>query len=115
MIQRLYQAGFSIVGRYLTGSVGTGSAKKAKNLTSDEISKLTAAGFSIFLSMRTVGMKLVISLNHKELRIPSSICGSCARLSRRYRDLLCSGLRFTGWRHRGYGYCVLASRTSITN
>ncbi|MBU8891036.1 glycoside hydrolase domain-containing protein [Lactiplantibacillus plantarum] len=48
MIQRLYQAGFSIVGRYLTGSVGTGSAKKAKNLTSDEISKLTVAGFSIF-------------------------------------------------------------------
>lgn len=48
MIERLYNAGFSIVGRYLTGSVGTGSAEKDKNLTLDEISKLTAVGFSIF-------------------------------------------------------------------
>lgn len=48
MISRLYNAGFSIVGRYLTGTVGQDDNEKNKYLTSDEVSKLTSNGFSIF-------------------------------------------------------------------
>jgi len=40
--------GFSISGRYLTGSVGTGSEKRDKNLTSEEIQRITSGGLSIF-------------------------------------------------------------------
>ncbi|WEE35732.1 glycoside hydrolase domain-containing protein [Lactiplantibacillus paraplantarum] len=46
MIQRLYNSGFSIVGRYLTGTVGDDFIDKSLSL--DEIDKLTTAGFSIF-------------------------------------------------------------------
>ena len=42
------QFGFQIIGRYLTGSVGTGSDKRDKNLTTDEINKIVSAGLSIF-------------------------------------------------------------------
>lgn len=44
----LKTAGYNTVGRYLTGSVGTGSNKKDKNLTSREIKFLTDVGISIF-------------------------------------------------------------------
>lgn len=47
MIKRLYNSGFSIVGRYLTGTVGDPSKHNNKFLTDDEIEKLTDAGFSI--------------------------------------------------------------------
>lgn len=40
--------GFDIVGRYLTGSVGTGASRKNKNLTKTEIKDLTDNGLSIF-------------------------------------------------------------------
>jgi len=46
MIQRLYNSGFSIIGRYLTGTVGDDFVDKS--LSNDEIEKLTSAGFSIF-------------------------------------------------------------------
>lgn len=42
------QFGFQIIGRYLTGSVGTGSDKRDKNLTTDEINKIVSASLSIF-------------------------------------------------------------------
>ncbi len=44
----LKKYGFSIVGRYLTGTVGVGDNERAKNLTANEISLITAAGLSIF-------------------------------------------------------------------
>lgn len=47
MIKRLYNSGFSIVGRYLTGTVGDPSKHNNKFLTDNEIEKLTDAGFSI--------------------------------------------------------------------
>ncbi|WP_391486857.1 glycoside hydrolase domain-containing protein [Lactobacillus mulieris] len=40
--------GFSVVGRYLTGSVGVGANKRPKNLTTDEIRRITNAGLAIF-------------------------------------------------------------------
>ncbi|MCH4169867.1 MAG: DUF1906 domain-containing protein [Lactobacillus sp.] len=43
----LAQYDFKIIGRYLTGSVGTGAAKQDKNLTPGELQNLTQAGFSV--------------------------------------------------------------------
>ena len=40
--------GFSIAGRYLTGTVGTGSEERDKNLTPEEIQRITNGGLSIF-------------------------------------------------------------------
>lgn len=40
--------GFSIVGRYLTGSVGVGANKRDKNLTLTEIKNITDSGLNIF-------------------------------------------------------------------
>lgn len=40
--------GFSIAGRYLTGTVGTGSEERDKNLTPEEIQRITNGGISIF-------------------------------------------------------------------
>lgn len=40
--------GFSVVGRYLTGSVGTGASKRSKYLTSDELERITDAGLRVF-------------------------------------------------------------------
>jgi peptidoglycan hydrolase-like protein with peptidoglycan-binding domain len=42
------QYGFDIIGRYLTGSVGTGSDKRDKYLTSEEIQRIVSSGMSIF-------------------------------------------------------------------
>ena len=47
-IAKFKNAGFEIVGRYLTGTVGTGSNECPKNLTADEITAITSAGLSIF-------------------------------------------------------------------
>lgn len=47
-IQYLKAIEFSVVGRYLTGSVGTGANKRNKYLTSEEIENLVNEGFSIF-------------------------------------------------------------------
>ncbi|KPN79386.1 YbfG like protein [Apilactobacillus kunkeei] len=44
----LKKYGFSVVGRYLTGSVGVGSNKKDKNLTTEEINLITKEGIKIF-------------------------------------------------------------------
>lgn len=44
----IYDAGYRVVGRYLTGTVGTGSDEKDKNLTATEVSALTGAGLRIF-------------------------------------------------------------------
>lgn len=41
-------AGYDIVGRYLTGTVGVGSAKKDKSLDETEIAAITSAGMRIF-------------------------------------------------------------------
>jgi len=46
--QMIKSYGFNIVGRYLTGSVGTGANRRNKNLTVDEIKNITGAGLSIF-------------------------------------------------------------------
>lgn len=40
--------GLSVVGRYLTGSVGTGASKRSKYLTSDELERITDAGLRVF-------------------------------------------------------------------
>ncbi|MCZ2491909.1 glycoside hydrolase domain-containing protein [Dellaglioa carnosa] len=47
-IKALKAVDFTTVGRYLTGTVGTGSAEKDKFLTTAEINNLVAEGFSIF-------------------------------------------------------------------
>lgn len=47
-VQLLKDKGYSIIGRYLTGSVGTGAKKKDKNLTTSEIQNITDAGLNIF-------------------------------------------------------------------
>ena len=47
-IKYLKSIDFSVVGRYLTGSVGTGANKRNKYLTSEEIENLVNEGFSIF-------------------------------------------------------------------
>ncbi|WP_165850366.1 glycoside hydrolase domain-containing protein [Lactiplantibacillus plantarum] len=44
----LNSAGYKYVGRYLTGTAGTGSSEVDKNLTTSEISILTNAGLKIF-------------------------------------------------------------------
>lgn len=44
----LKQYGFDIVGRYLTGSVGVGTSKRDKYLTTTEIQSITENGISIF-------------------------------------------------------------------
>lgn len=44
----LNTAGYEYVGRYLTGTAGTGDNEVAKNLTTTEISTLTDAGLKIF-------------------------------------------------------------------
>ena len=46
--QLIKDNGYSIVGRYLTGSVGVGANKKDKNLTLEEIQAITSVGLSIF-------------------------------------------------------------------
>ena len=46
--QLIKDNGYSIVGRYLTGSVGVGANKKDKNLTLEEIQTITSVGLSIF-------------------------------------------------------------------
>lgn len=40
--------GYSIVGRYLTGTVGSGASEVAKHLTAAEIERITKGGLSIF-------------------------------------------------------------------
>lgn len=47
-IQTLVQNGFHTVGRYLTGSVGTGENKRDKFLTFEELQNLFSAGMSVF-------------------------------------------------------------------
>ncbi|MFT8870378.1 glycoside hydrolase domain-containing protein [Liquorilactobacillus nagelii] len=47
-VATLKNAGYSIVGRYLTGTVGSGTSERAKNLTTDEITAITAGGLKIF-------------------------------------------------------------------
>lgn len=47
-VLNLKKYGFEIVGRYLTGSVGTGADKRDKNLTTAEIKKIVSGGLSIF-------------------------------------------------------------------
>lgn len=44
----LSSAGYKYIGRYLTGTAGTGSSEVDKNLTTSEISILTNAGLKIF-------------------------------------------------------------------
>lgn len=46
--QLIKDNGYSIVGRYLTGSVGVGANKKDKNLTIEEIQAITSVGLNIF-------------------------------------------------------------------
>lgn len=45
---QLKNNGFEIVGRYLTGTVGTGEDERDKSLSLQEISSITKAGLSIF-------------------------------------------------------------------
>ncbi|MBP2057343.1 peptidoglycan hydrolase-like protein with peptidoglycan-binding domain [Lactobacillus colini] len=40
--------GFSVMGRYLTGSVGVGSSKRDKDLTAAEIKRIEDSGMSVF-------------------------------------------------------------------
>lgn len=47
-IQALKNSGFNVVGRYLTGYVGTGDNRKKKSLTADEINNLVNNDLSIF-------------------------------------------------------------------
>ncbi|AYE58629.1 glycosyl hydrolase, family 25 (GH25) [Lactiplantibacillus plantarum] len=47
-VQTIKRAEFSIVGRYLTGTVGVGSSRRNKNLTTKEIEIITGEGLSIF-------------------------------------------------------------------
>ncbi|AUJ32561.1 MULTISPECIES: glycoside hydrolase domain-containing protein [Lactobacillaceae] len=47
-VAKFKNSGFEIVGRYLTGTVGTGSNERPKNLTAGEIALITAGGLSIF-------------------------------------------------------------------
>ncbi|HJE98139.1 MAG TPA: DUF1906 domain-containing protein [Ligilactobacillus acidipiscis] len=47
-VSTLKKAGYSIVGRYLTGSVGSGSTERAKNLTATEVQTITSAGLALF-------------------------------------------------------------------
>lgn len=44
----LYMAGYRYVGRYLTGTVGTGADERPKNMTIGEIQEILAAGLRIF-------------------------------------------------------------------
>ncbi|ETO40572.1 hypothetical protein B808_521 [Fructilactobacillus florum 8D] len=46
--KKLKNFGFNLIGRYLTGTVGVGSNRRRKNLTSSEIENLVNAGLSIF-------------------------------------------------------------------
>ncbi|KRN33526.1 glycoside hydrolase domain-containing protein [Weissella halotolerans] len=47
-VNALKAGGYKVIGRYLTGSVGTGTAKRNKYLTRSEISTITNAGIRIF-------------------------------------------------------------------
>lgn len=47
-VAKLKDSGYQIVGRYLTGLVGTGADARHKNLTTSEIETITAGGLSIF-------------------------------------------------------------------
>lgn len=47
-IQNFKKTGFSIVGRYLTRTVGRGKDKRNKNLTLEEIKNIVSGGLSIF-------------------------------------------------------------------
>lgn len=47
-VNALVNDGYSIVGRYLTGTVGGDSNKRAKNLTADEVSVIKNGGMRIF-------------------------------------------------------------------
>ena len=47
-VSLLKRYGFSIIGRYLTGSVGAGSKKRDKNLTTDELETIKNGGMSVF-------------------------------------------------------------------
>lgn len=44
----LKKAGYSIIGRYLSGTVGVGPSKRPKNLTSKELQTIFDAGMSVF-------------------------------------------------------------------
>ncbi|GAB5053079.1 glycoside hydrolase domain-containing protein [Pediococcus ethanolidurans] len=47
-VTTLKNAGYSIVGRYLTGTVGSGNTERNKNLTATELQAITSAGLSVF-------------------------------------------------------------------
>ncbi|CAM2749534.1 glycoside hydrolase domain-containing protein [Fructilactobacillus fructivorans] len=47
-VKNIKNYGFEIVGRYLTGSVGTGSKRRSKNLTDDELKRITDGGLKVF-------------------------------------------------------------------
>ncbi|MCL2312173.1 MAG: DUF1906 domain-containing protein [Firmicutes bacterium] len=46
--KELNNAGYKCVGRYLTGYVGSGEKRKAKNLTVDELREVANAGLKVF-------------------------------------------------------------------
>ncbi|MCH4056807.1 glycoside hydrolase domain-containing protein [Lapidilactobacillus gannanensis] len=47
-VKNMHNIGFDIVGRYLTGTVGTGSSERAKNLTSTEVKAILDNGMKFF-------------------------------------------------------------------
>lgn len=47
-IAAIKKSGFSVIGRYLTGAVGTGDNRRNKYLTVEEINNIVNAGLSIF-------------------------------------------------------------------
>lgn len=56
-VKNLKTYGFSIVGRYLTGTVGDGVNETPKNLTNQEIKLITEGGLSIFAIYQDGGAK----------------------------------------------------------
>ena len=56
----LKAAGYNIIGRYLTGSVGTGADKRDKNLTNTEVKLLLDANLKIFPIYEDGGYEEVI-------------------------------------------------------
>lgn len=57
-VKNLKNYGFSIVGRYLTGTVGNGVNETPKNLTNEEVKLITDGGLSIFAIYQDGGAEI---------------------------------------------------------
>ena len=79
MAKALYDSGYRYIGRYLTGSVGSGASKRDKSLTTSELSTLFNANLNVFAIFQE-GAVTLTKFTYEQGRADAAIALEAARL-----------------------------------